>query len=128
MRSVAHHIRTSQLTDPMADSKVAVIAGYGSGISAAVAKRFGAEGYKLALLARTQSRLDEAVAGKSDTALLSRTQLCISIILTLKIYPNKFDISACKGPRSYQQAPSVGSKWIFLSCGLGTFAMLLAVL
>lgn len=48
----------------MSDSKVALIAGYGIGISAGVAKKFGAEGYKVALLARTQSRLDEASAGE----------------------------------------------------------------
>ena len=48
----------------MATSKVAIVAGYGIGISAAVAKRLGAEGYKLALLARTQPRIDAAAKGK----------------------------------------------------------------
>ena len=41
-------------------SKVVVIAGYGSGISHAVASRL-AKGHKLALLARTASKLDSAV-------------------------------------------------------------------
>lgn len=45
---------------------VGIVAGYGPGISAAVAKRFGGKGYKLALLARTQSRLDAAVSGVYD--------------------------------------------------------------
>ncbi|KAJ3107031.1 hypothetical protein HDU97_005000 [Phlyctochytrium planicorne] len=51
--------------------KVIVVAGYGPGVSNAVAEKFGALGYKVALLARTQSKLDEAVkvfAGKNITA------------------------------------------------------------
>jgi NADP-dependent 3-hydroxy acid dehydrogenase YdfG len=47
----------------MGSIKVAVIAGYGAGISRAVAQQFGKGGFSLALLARTQSRLDAAVAG-----------------------------------------------------------------
>lgn len=42
--------------------KVAVVAGYGTGISAAVGRKFGSQGFHLALLARTASRLDAAVA------------------------------------------------------------------
>jgi NAD(P)-dependent dehydrogenase (short-subunit alcohol dehydrogenase family) len=42
-----------------------VVAGYGPGISSAVAILFGKQGYKVALLARTQSKLDAAVAGES---------------------------------------------------------------
>lgn len=49
-------------------SKVTVVAGYGTGISAAVGKRFGSEGFHLALLARTASRLDAAVAGAGAAA------------------------------------------------------------
>eukprot|EP01124_Arcella_intermedia_P015566 TRINITY_DN22096_c0_g1_i1.p1 TRINITY_DN22096_c0_g1~~TRINITY_DN22096_c0_g1_i1.p1 ORF type:complete len:229 (-),score=32.04 TRINITY_DN22096_c0_g1_i1:39-725(-) len=37
-----------------------VVAGYGSGISDAVAELFGSKGYSLALLSRTQAKLDEA--------------------------------------------------------------------
>ncbi|KAJ3107032.1 hypothetical protein HDU97_005001 [Phlyctochytrium planicorne] len=40
--------------------KVIVIGGYGPGIGQAVAEKFGGLGYKLALLSRTQSKLDEA--------------------------------------------------------------------
>jgi NADP-dependent 3-hydroxy acid dehydrogenase YdfG len=47
----------------MSRSKLAAIAGYGSGISAAVARRFAAEGYKIALLGLTQEPLDAAAAG-----------------------------------------------------------------
>ena len=44
-------------------SKVAFIAGYGTGISAAFAKQAGLGGYELALVARNQPRLDAAVEG-----------------------------------------------------------------
>ncbi|KAJ3107033.1 hypothetical protein HDU97_005002 [Phlyctochytrium planicorne] len=40
--------------------KVIVVAGYGTGISHAVAEKFGGLGYKVALVSRTQSKLDEA--------------------------------------------------------------------
>ena len=43
--------------------KVAFIAGYGVGISAAFAKQAGSGGYELALLARNKPRLDAAVQG-----------------------------------------------------------------
>lgn len=42
-------------------AKTILIAGYGPGISNAVAEKFGAEGYQVALVGRTQSRLDEGV-------------------------------------------------------------------
>ncbi|KAI9357620.1 hypothetical protein DFJ73DRAFT_774686 [Zopfochytrium polystomum] len=41
-------------------SKVIVVAGYGVGISRSVAELFGKKGFKVALLARTESRLREA--------------------------------------------------------------------
>lgn len=44
-------------------AKVAVVAGYGPGISHSFTRKFGKEGFNLALLARTASRLDAAVAG-----------------------------------------------------------------
>ncbi|KAI8834662.1 hypothetical protein BC829DRAFT_407018 [Chytridium lagenaria] len=43
-------------------TKLIIIAGFGPGISTAVAQKFGSLGYTLALLSRTQSKLDEAVA------------------------------------------------------------------
>lgn len=47
----------------MSSSKLAAIAGCGSGISAAVARRFAAHGYNIALLGLTQEPLDAAAAG-----------------------------------------------------------------
>ncbi|SDH47816.1 SDR family oxidoreductase [Mucilaginibacter gossypii] len=43
-------------------SKTIVIIGAGPGVGLAVARRFGAEGYKVALLARDKERLEELVA------------------------------------------------------------------
>jgi NADP-dependent 3-hydroxy acid dehydrogenase YdfG len=43
-------------------SKILLICGYGTGISAAVAKLFGKEGFQLALVARNESKLSSAVA------------------------------------------------------------------
>jgi short-subunit dehydrogenase len=42
-------------------AKVLVICGYGPGISNAAAKKFGSEGFSLALVARNAERLDAAV-------------------------------------------------------------------
>ena len=50
--------------------KTIMIAGFGPGISTAVAERFGREGFQLALVARNQDRLDagatEADRGPPD--------------------------------------------------------------
>ncbi len=46
---------------PGAMTKTLVICGYGSGISQAVAERFGAAGFRLALVARNKEKLAEAV-------------------------------------------------------------------
>jgi short-subunit dehydrogenase len=42
-------------------AKTLIVCGYGSGISSAVAERFGQEGFNLALVARNAARLEEAV-------------------------------------------------------------------
>jgi len=42
--------------------QVMVVCGYGPGISNAVARKFGKEGFELALIARTQAHLEHAVA------------------------------------------------------------------
>jgi NADP-dependent 3-hydroxy acid dehydrogenase YdfG len=42
-------------------AKTILIAGYGPGISNAVAEKFGAEGYQIALIGRTQAKLDAGV-------------------------------------------------------------------
>ena len=44
-------------------SKTIVVVGFGPGISNAVAEKFGAEGFSVALVARSQERLD---AGAED--------------------------------------------------------------
>ncbi|KAJ3253752.1 hypothetical protein HK103_000344 [Boothiomyces macroporosus] len=43
-------------------SKIAIIAGYGTGISHAAASHFGKKGYQVALLSRTKAKLDSSVA------------------------------------------------------------------
>lgn len=42
-------------------AKTIIVFGYGPGISAGVAEKFGKEGFQVALVGRTQSKLDEAV-------------------------------------------------------------------
>ncbi|KAI8810041.1 hypothetical protein BJ742DRAFT_801966 [Cladochytrium replicatum] len=48
-------------------NNIIIVAGYGPGISRAVAIRFGTLGYKVALLSRTRSRLDAAAQEISQT-------------------------------------------------------------
>ena len=43
-------------------SKTIVVVGFGPGVSNAVAEKFGAEGFSVALVSRTQARLDAGVA------------------------------------------------------------------
>lgn len=43
--------------------KTIIVCGYGSGISAAVAKRFGSEGFQVALVARSAEKLEQSRAG-----------------------------------------------------------------
>src|SRR5579871_1003492 len=43
-------------------SKTIVVVGFGPGVSTAVAEKFGAEGFAVALVARTETRLAEGVA------------------------------------------------------------------
>jgi len=74
-----HPLSCLQEVLTVAMSRVVVVAGYGRGISAAVSRKFGAEGFKLALLARTKSRLDESVAGPQPVPLqcASRPSCCV---------------------------------------------------
>lgn len=58
--------------------KTIVVAGFGPGISSAVAERFGAEGYAVALVGRNAERLAagvQALAGKGITAAAFRADL-----------------------------------------------------
>ena len=50
-------------------SKTIVICGYGPGISAAVAKRFGREGFQVALLARNEERLAAGAAALESSSI-----------------------------------------------------------
>ncbi|KAJ3107030.1 hypothetical protein HDU97_004999 [Phlyctochytrium planicorne] len=52
--------------------KVLVVAGYGPGISHNVALRFGGQGYKVALLSRTQSKLDEAAKAFNANGIIAK--------------------------------------------------------
>ncbi|KAJ3314489.1 hypothetical protein HDU76_002394 [Blyttiomyces sp. JEL0837] len=53
-------------------NKVAVIVGYGTGISNAVATKFGGLGYKVALVSRTQSKLDDAAKALSQQGITAK--------------------------------------------------------
>jgi short-subunit dehydrogenase len=53
--------RRSAARHPFAMAKTILVAGYGPGISNGVAEKFAKEGYQVALVGRTQSRLDEGV-------------------------------------------------------------------
>lgn len=53
-------------------SKVVVVAGYGPGISAAVARKFGKEGFKVALLARTEAKLTKGAAELIEEGIVAK--------------------------------------------------------
>jgi short-subunit dehydrogenase len=56
--------------------KTIVVCGYGTGISRAVARRFGSEGFQLALVARDATKLEEAVRSFHDTGVVVRAFPC----------------------------------------------------
>lgn len=60
----------------MPESKVIAVAGYGPGISRAVARRFGKERFSVALLARNKEKLNDAVTGAEDLTSASRKMQC----------------------------------------------------
>jgi len=53
-----------------------LISGYGPGISRAVAKRFGREGYQLALVARSQDKLEAAVKELGELGITAKAFPC----------------------------------------------------
>jgi len=60
-------------------SKAIIIVGFGPGVSTAVAERFGAEGFSVALIARSQARLTagvEALRAKGITAAAYSADAC----------------------------------------------------
>lgn len=96
--------------------KVAVVAGYGTGISAAVSEKFGSEGaFHLALLARTAFRLAVAVAGAGAAAHFrgplrntkTRTQTYLSFTHTSQSSRQKASLRRC-WLSFEQQAQAVG--------------------
>src|ERR1700759_4856860 len=49
-----------------------IVCGYGVGISAAVAKKFGSEGFQVAIVARDASRLEGAAAALNESKIKAR--------------------------------------------------------
>lgn len=89
----------------MPESKLAVIAGYGAGISAAFVNILGANGYKLALLARTQSRLDEAVAGEHGGTLASSGLRRVCKASQTLCYSGLWNLQAVRAAFNHLQSP-----------------------
>jgi len=57
-------------------SKTILVAGYGSGISDAVARRFGREGYAVALVGRTAERLAQGAASLEKEGIRAKAFVC----------------------------------------------------
>jgi short-subunit dehydrogenase len=57
-------------------AKTLVVCGYGNGISHAVAQKFAAEGFQLALVARNATKLEEAVKSFSSSGHVARAFAC----------------------------------------------------
>jgi NADP-dependent 3-hydroxy acid dehydrogenase YdfG len=56
--------------------KTILVCGHGPGISDAVARRFGAEGYAVALVARSAERIEKAAAGMKDLGVAAKAFPC----------------------------------------------------
>lgn len=57
-------------------SRTMIICGYGPGISAAVARKFGSEGYQLALVARSADKLEAGVAALREAGVSAKAFPC----------------------------------------------------
>jgi short-subunit dehydrogenase len=57
-------------------AKTIVVCGYGNGISHAVARKFGSEGFQVALVARTASKLDEAAKTLASSGITVKAFPC----------------------------------------------------
>lgn len=69
-RLVLSSARSASMLAPM--TKTIVVCGHGPGISEAVARKFGAEGFSVALLARSRERVEKAAAALSDAKIAAR--------------------------------------------------------
>ena len=57
-------------------TKTIVVCGYGGGISNAVARRFGAEGFRVALVARNRQKVDQAARELGEAGIEARGFAC----------------------------------------------------
>lgn len=57
-------------------ARTIVVAGYGSGISEAVARRFGAEGFQVALVARNEERVQSGAKALAESGIEARGFAC----------------------------------------------------
>ncbi|HEX4476701.1 MAG TPA: SDR family NAD(P)-dependent oxidoreductase [Polyangiaceae bacterium] len=57
-------------------AKVLLVCGYGPGISEAVARKFGSEGFVVALVGRTRSRVDQAAQSLGDAKITAKGFQC----------------------------------------------------
>jgi NAD(P)-dependent dehydrogenase (short-subunit alcohol dehydrogenase family) len=57
-------------------SKTIIVCGYGPGISAAVARKFGSEGYRVALVSRSADKLDAGVRALSEAGVTAKAFPC----------------------------------------------------
>jgi NADP-dependent 3-hydroxy acid dehydrogenase YdfG len=57
-------------------SKTIIVCGYGPGISAAVARKFGGEGYQVALVARSAGKLERGVKALAEAGVTAKAFPC----------------------------------------------------
>ena len=57
-------------------ARTIVVCGYGPGISSAVARKFGEEGFQVALVARNQARLDAGAAALREAGVTAKAFAC----------------------------------------------------
>lgn len=57
-------------------SKTIIVCGYGSGISAGVARKFGSEGYRVALVARSADKLEAGVRALTEAGVTAKAFPC----------------------------------------------------
>ncbi|UNT00763.1 SDR family NAD(P)-dependent oxidoreductase [Streptomyces tubbatahanensis] len=113
-------------------SKVIAVFGAGTGLGASVARRFGREGFRVALVARRRERLDalveqlagEGVEAAGFTADLSRTDAVPALIGSIRDRFGRIDVIEY-GPFSTEQglAPATRTDAAVLEQGLAMFLL-----